>query len=184
MLTIEIPDRKIFEETTNGEGVFHTIKGQTIRLEHSLVSISKWESKYEKPFLSKDKKTRKETIDYIRYMTISQNVNPEHYNSMGQDIIKQVSDYIEASMTATTFNDKESKSKVNNEIITSEVIYYWMVALEIPFECQKWHLNRLLTLINVCNIKNQPKKKMSRQEILARNRALNDARRKKLGTTG
>lgn len=180
MLTIVIPDREVYDEADN---LFYSIKGATIILEHSLVSLAKWESKWNKPFLTKKPLTRAETIDYIRCMTITQNVPRELYRHIDSDIIGQVNAYIEAPMTATTFSNKESKS-INREIITAEIIYYWMVTLNIPFECQKWHLNRLLTLINVCNIKNQPSKRMTRQELNARNRALNAQRRQRLNSRG
>lgn len=179
MLEITIPKSEQFNEDTQE---FYYINECTLRLEHSLVSISKWEAKWHKPFLVDDEKTREEIIDYIRCMTITQNVDPHVYYAITEKDISLVEDYIKDPMTATTFRN-ESK-KVNREIVTSELIYYWMVALEIPFECQKWHLNRLLTLIKVCNIKNQPEKKMSTREILNNNRALNAARRKKFHTKG
>ncbi len=179
MLTIVIPPSEIYNEQTNE---FENIKGQKLQLEHSLVSISKWESKWKKPFLTKDKKTIYETIDYVKCMTITQNVSPKVYYNLNDDIIDTVSLYIQDTMTATTFNDlNQQKSK---EVITSEIIYYLMVTLNIPFECQKWHLNKLLTLIRVCNVKNQPRKKMSRKELLSRNASLNESRRKSLKTDG
>lgn len=180
MLQIIIPASELWDEKTDQ---FVQTKEQTLQLEHSLVSLSKWESKWCKPFMSKTEKTSEETIDYIRCMTITQNVDNNVYNSITSEIIEQVSAYIEAPMTATTFSN-DNKNVINREIITAEIIYYWMVALNIPFECQKWHLNRLLTLINVCNIKNQPKKKTSKRDILSRNAALNAARRERLNTTG
>jgi hypothetical protein len=181
MLTIYVPDHEFFNDLTNQ---FYTIKGQEIKLEHSLVSVAKWESRWHKPFLTKEDKTRDETIDYIKCMTISQNVNPDLYLTIDQKLINKVVAYIEDPMTATTFSEKENQGRVNREVITAEIIYFWMVALNVPFECQKWHLNRLLTLINICNIKNKSPKKMTRQEIIARNRALNADRRAKLGTSG
>lgn len=162
---------------------FISTKEQTLQLEHSLVSLSKWESKWHKPFLSKDEKTYEETIDYIKCMTITKNVSPEVYMCLTSENIGQVNQYIEDPMTATTFRD-EKHSAPNREIITSEVIYWWMIANNIPPEYQKWHLNRLLTLIKVCNIKNQPPKKMSQKELMSRNAALNAARRKKFNTKG
>ena len=157
-------------------------KEQTLSLEHSLVSLSKWEAKWHKPYLSKEPKTLEETIDYVRCMTLTQNVDPHVYTALTPTLLAKVSAYIDASMTATTF--PKGNKPPSREIITSEIIYYWMVFYNIPFECQKWHLSRLLTLINVCNVKNAPQKKMSRQEIMTRNRALNAARRKKLNTRG
>ena len=155
----------------------------TLLLEHSLISLSKWESKWCKPFLGKEEKTYEETIDYIKCMTTTQNVDPDAYNHLTQENVNQINEYISAPMTATTFRD-EKKGRINNEIITSELVYYWMVALQIPFECQKWHLNRLLTLIKVCNIKNQPPKKMSKGDVMRRNAELNAARRKQLNSKG
>ena len=180
MLRIVIPEGQLFDEKT--EEFIYT-KQQTLQLEHSLVSLSKWESKWCKPFLSKDTRTFEETIDYVRCMTITQNVDPNIYNFLTNKNIEDVNNYIAAPMTATWFS-KNSRKSNSSEQITSELIYYWMISLNIPFECQKWHLNRLLTLIEVCNVKNQPPKKMGRKEIMSRNTALNAARRKQLNSRG
>lgn len=153
-------------------------KGQTLQLEHSLISLSKWESKWCKPFLSRQEKTLEETLDYIKCMTLTQNVDPDVYNYLTTDNIKQINQYIDAPMTATTISEKAT-GRANREQVTAELIYYWMIALNIPFECQKWHLNRLLTLIRVCNIKNQPPKKRSKKDLLKHHAAVNAARRKK-----
>ena len=179
MLKIVIPGIELYDEEKEE---FITTKSQTLHLEHSLVSLAKWESKWNKPFLTKDNKTYEETIDYIRCMTITQNISEDTYRLLTSENIQQVNDYIELPMTATTFsNQKKPPSK---DVVTAEIIYYWMISLNIPFECQKWHLNRLLTLINVCNIKNQPSKKMSKRDILNRNKTLNKARREALNTKG
>lgn len=180
MLQITIPAVELWDERKQE---FVITKEQTLQLEHSLVSISKWESKWCKPFLSKQEKTFEETLDYIKCMTITQNVDPEVYNYLTNKNIEEINKYIDAPMTATYFSD-EKNSKTSREQVTAELIYYWMIALNIPFECQKWHLNRLLTLIKVCNIKNQPPKKRSKKEIMSRNAALNAARRKQLNTKG
>ena len=155
----------------------------TLQLEHSLVSISKWESKWCKSFITTPNKTLEETIDYIKCMTITPNVKPEVYERLSSENITQINNYIEAPMTATYFNDNKN-GKGGRESITSELIYYWMISLNIPFECQKWHLNRLIALIRVCQIKNSPPKKMSRGEIMSRNAALNAARKQQLNTKG
>lgn len=178
-LTVQLSPEGWDEKTEQ----FVSGKAQTLQLEHSLVSLSKWESKWEKPFLSRATKTREEVLDYIKFMTINKNIDPEVYEHLSQDNIREINEYIEAPMTATTF-PKDKKQGANREIITSELIYYWMIALQIPFECQKWHLNRLLTLIRVCNIKNSPPKKMSKRDIASRNAQLNAARRKQLNTKG
>lgn len=180
MLEITIPAGELWDEIRNE---FVTTKEQKLKLEHSLVSLSKWESKWCKPFLSKESKNREETIDYIKCMTLTQNVDENVYRCLTNSNIEQINRYIEAPMTATWFTE-EKTNKINREQITSELIYYWMVALNIPFECQKWHLNRLITLIKICNIKNQPPKKRSKREILSRNAALNAARRKQLNSKG
>ena len=156
---------------------------QVLQLEHSLVSLSKWESKWCKSFISNPNKTNEELMDYVRCMTLTEDVDPKVYDHLTQDNIKQINDYISAPMTATYFTEDKRK-KQNREIITSELIYYWMIAATIPFECQNWHLNRLLTLIRVCGIKNQPPKKMSKRSIMSRNAALNAARRQQYNSTG
>ncbi len=179
MLKITIPPAEMYDEEKEE---FIQFKGQTLQLEHSLVSLAKWESAWNKPFLTKEPKTYIETLDYIRCMTITQNVPPVVYHFLTKDNIEQINAYIDSPMTATTFsNQKKTPSK---DVVTAEIIYYWMISLNIPFECQKWHLERLLTLINVCNIKNQPPKKMSRSEVMARNKALNASRRNSLKTRG
>ena len=162
---------------------FVSAQKTTLELEHSLVSISKWESKWCKPFLSSTNKTADEIMDYIKCMTLTPNVDPDIYSRLTTDHFKQINEYINAPMTATTFSD-DKMSKKNREIATSELIYYWMIALQIPLECQEWHLNRLLTLVRVCNIKNEPPKKMGKRDLMSRNAKLNAARRQQLNTKG
>lgn len=180
MLRITIPAVEQWDEVKQE---FVQTKEQTLQLEHSLVSLSKWESKWNKPFLSKEVKTNEETLDYIKCMTISQNVDPNVYNCLTSEHIAQINKYIEAPMTATTFTE-DKNGKRNREVITAELIYYWMIALTIPFECQKWHLNRLLTLIRVCNIKNAPPKKMGKKATASHYAQLNAARRQQMNTRG
>lgn len=179
MLTLTIPSRELFDEEK--EEFIYTRSFELV-LEHSLVSLGKWESKWKKPFLTKENKTREETIDYIRHMTITQKVPDEVYNNLTKENIDAVLEYIDDSMTATTIKDTGGSS--SRTVVTAELIYYWMIAYQIPFECQKWHLNRLLTLIRVCNVKNQPQKKRNKADILKQNRQLNEARRAKLNTKG
>lgn len=158
-------------------------KEQVLQLEHSLVSISKWESKWHKSFLHTKAKTEEEVLDYIKCMTLTQNVKPEVYTRLTADNIKQINEYIEDPMTATYFSE-EKGGKTSRECVTSELIYYWMIALNIPIKFEKWHLNRLLTQIRVCNIKSQPPKKMSRAEIMVRNAELNAERKQRFNTKG
>lgn len=180
MLLITIPKSELWDEK---KGEFIYTKEQTLQLEHSLVSISKWESKWCVPFHDRKEKTIEQVIDYIKCMTITQNVDPNVYKALTRENIDEINNYITAPMTATTFSG-EQQGRPSREIITSELIYYWMIALEIPPEYQKWHLNKLLTLIRVCNIKNQPSKKMSKKDVMSRNARLNAARRKSMGTKG
>lgn len=179
MLRLIVPEKELYDERT---GLFVRTKKQVLQLEHSLVSLSKWESKWHKPFLSKNDKNGEEMLDYIRCMTITQNVPDEVYFALDTNELMKINDYLNDSMTATTITKQQGKSR--GEIITSEIIYYWMISLQIPFECEKWNLNRLLTLIEVCNIKNSPGKKMSKSEIMRRNRTLNAARKQQMHTRG
>lgn len=183
MLRITIPATEIWNES---KSMFEYMEERELCLEHSLVSIAKWESKWHKPFLTKDVKSREETIHYIKCMTITQNVNPNLYNCLTSKNLKEINEYIEDPMTATWFSGTSSGKTYNlgREQVTSELIYYWMTSLNIPFECQKWHINRLFTLIRICNIKNQSPKKQNKREIMSRNTALNAARKKKLNTKG
>lgn len=179
MLTITIPATEMFDDRTQE---FVTYKAQTLQLEHSLVSISKWESRWHKPYLGKEEKTYLETIDYIKCMTITQNVNPEVYTRLTNSNVNDIISYIDDPMTATTFSNKLQGQ--NKEVVTSELIYYWMITLNIPMECQRWHINRLLTLIRVCEVKQTPPKKRSKKELASSYASLNAARRSKLGSKG
>lgn len=181
MLNITIPGAEAWDEATQE---FCYTNEVSISLEHSLVSLSKWESKWNKPFLVEKTKTDEEILDYIKCMTLTPNVSDDAYNYLSEKNIKDVQAYIEAPMTATTISDTKTKGKSSYEVPTSELIYYWMIASNIPFECQHWHLNRLLTLIKVCAVKSQPSKKMSKREIMSRNAAINAARKKQLNTRG
>jgi hypothetical protein len=180
MLTIIVPGTEMFDET-NQE--FVTEGDVVLELEHSLVSLSKWESIYEKPFLGKVEKSTQEIFDYIKCMVLTPNIAPEVYQNLSEGNIRDVNQYIDSKMTATWFSDPPG-SLATRDVITSELIYYWMIAFQIPFECQYWHLNRLFTLIRVCNLKQAKPKKMSRAEMAARNRELNAQRRAQLGTKG
>lgn len=179
MLRITIPQHELFDSEKEE---FIQIKEQTIQLEHSLVSISKWEAKWRKAFLGKREKTTEEILDYIRCMTISQNVNPLVYLGLTEKNLEEINSYISEPMTCVHVieNDHDPVSK---DVITSELIYYWMITLNIPFECQKWHINRLLSLIRVCNIKNS-NSKMPIREIYKRNSEINEMRKTKYNTTG
>lgn len=181
MLEIEIPGETIYDDEK--EQFVEVSKTVKLTLEHSLISLSKWEAKYERPFLGDKNQTVEETLDYIKFMTVTRNVDDSVYDRLTRENSVAIANYIAASNTATTFNSFDEKPS-SREVITSEIIYYWMVALSIPFECEKWHINRLLTLIRVINEKNKPEKKIDRQTLLARQRELNEARKKKLNTKG
>lgn len=180
MLKITIPETELYDDAT---GEFTVVKETTLQLEHSLVSLSKWESKWHKPFSSTTKKTTEETIDYVKCMTITQNVNPMVYRCLTPKNMQEINAYIDDPMTATTFSEDKTRGR-SRQIITAEIIYSQMIELSIPFECQKWHLNRLTTLIRVRGIRQEPPKKMSKSAIMARNASLNAARRKALNTKG
>lgn len=157
--------------------------GFRLRLEHSLLALSKWESITEKPFLDKKPKTPEEVFLYVKCMAIDPEIPPEVFGQLDQEAFRTINDYIDRRMTATWFSDAGAPP-TRGEVITSELIYYWMTVLNIPFSCEEWNLNRLFTLIRVANIKSSKPKKMTRTEIAQRNRELNARRKKELGTTG
>lgn len=179
MLQIYLEGKEYFNEITN---TFATVEGRTISLEHSLFAISKWESKWKKSFINTKEFTSEEILDYIRCMTIDEDVNPYLYLSVTKEIINIVVEYINSKQTATTFsNINEPRSR---EIVTAEIVYYWMFSLNIPLECEHWNFDKLTTLIRVCTIKNSPPKKMSKKETRNQYRELNKARRNKYKTKG
>lgn len=181
MLTITIPENELFDEATNR---FVHVKASTIQMEHSLVSVRKWESKWHIPFFIKDNKTEKQLLDYYKCMTITQHVNPYVYLVLTDENIKEIWDYIGDPMTATWFH--ETKRNGSNSIITAEKIYYYMLECRIPFDCEKWHLNQLMTLIRVCGEMNDPKNKkkntgkMSRSEFAAMAKTRSELNAKRL----
>lgn len=179
MLTITVSTTESFNEATN-EFVTDSF---VLELEHSLASLSKWESEFKKPFLGAGPKTSEETLAYIRAMTLTPNVTPEMYHYLSDDNIRAIDAYVNDKQTATWFTER-GPQKPNRETITSELIYYWMLSLQIDKACEHWHLNRLLTLIQVVSKKNAPQKKMSRREIAQRNSQLNAERKARLGTRG
>lgn len=179
MLTIHIPGTEFYDEVSEE---FTTTEPVTLELEHSLVSVSKWESRYCKPFLSQDARTSEETINYVRDMTLTHGVDPMVYLAIPDPVLAEIGAYISSPQSATTIT--EVGVKPTRQVITSELIYYWMVALTIPFECENWHINRLLMLIRVCNAKNSTKDKVNRADLLARNRRLNEERKALYGTNG
>lgn len=181
MLQIQIP---VTQECWDEENeVFIPPKVKLLQLEHSLVSLSKWESKWHKAFLAQREKTSEEILDYIKCMTLTRNVDQEIYNHITKENVKQIIDYIYNPMTATHMREDESGKK-SRDVVTSELIYYWMIALNIPVEFEKWHLNRLMTLIKVCKIKSEPEKNRPRGEVIRDYAALNEARRKELNSKG
>lgn len=185
MFTVNIPNQHY--EFINDEDEFVTVdvKETSFKIEHSLISVRKWESKWHKPFLTEKEKTKEEMIDYIKCMTISSNVRDEIYEWIPNQVMSEISSYIENPMTATWFNDNTiGAQKTKSEVITAEIIYYWMIALSIPIELEKWHLNQLLTLIKVVSIKSGDGKKMDKKTAAQQRAALNAARRAKYKSKG
>lgn len=180
MLILKVPGIELFDEKHQ---VFVTADSFVLELEHSLVSLSKWESKFEKPFLGSEEKTDEEVLAYIEAMILTKNYPPDVLSRLTKENLAQINDYIDAKMTATWFNDKQ-KPKNSREVITAELIYYWMFTFSIPIEVQHWHLNRLFTLIKIFSVKNAEPEKLSKRQILARNRELNEKRKAELGTKG
>ena len=181
MITIHIPENELYDEAKDE---FYEVKEVTLELEHSLISVSKWESKWKKPYLVEEKKTTEEVLDYIRCMTINKNVDPNVYRAIPASEIKKIVDYINDPMTATVFYDASPMPTRNSEFITSELVYFWMTAYNIPFTCEKWNFNRLMTLIRIAGEKNSEQKKMSPDEIRAQNKMLNEKRRAALKSKG
>lgn len=180
MLAIRVEDQELFDEESSK---FIPQEGFELELEHSLLSLSEWESKWEKPFLAAKELTDEETLDYVRCMIVSPNPPPDALEKLSPEHLVAITEYIERKMTATWFRDDGQKTGPV-ETITAELVYYWMTIHHIPFECERWHLNRLFTLIRICDVKSTPPKKMSPEEIAQRNHELNKARREKLGTKG
>lgn len=174
MLKLLVKGHEFYNESTCE---FIDVKDTLLKLEHSLVSVSKWEEYYKKPFLTEDAKTKEETIFYIKCMTLNNNVNELVYELLTAKQIETINQYIQDNRTATWFVERDKDSGVNQEQITSELIYYWMIIHNIPQDYQKWHLSRLMTLIRICNIKNSPNKKMSEQETIEYYRHIKEQRR-------
>lgn len=187
MRAFTIPSFEGFNETTEE---FFKVKETTLQLEHSLISLKTWEQKWHKPFIgsaeSKTSKTKEQLIDYIRCMTINKNVDPLVYYVIPQTVMNEISDYIDDPMTATWFSDYNTigAAKRKGDVITAEIIYYWMIELGVPVEFEKWHLNSLLTLIRVISeMRNKNNKKVNKMSIADRN-ALNMKRRAQLNSKG
>lgn len=180
MLTIVIPGIEFFDENTQE---FVHLEETTLEFEHSLVSLSKWESIFEIPFLASTEKTPEQIFSYIKVMCLTKNPPEEIFQKLSQTNLDEINTYINAKMSATWFTEPKTRAQ-RNEVITAELIYYWMISFNIPIEFENWHLNRLFTLIKVCNLKQEKPKKMSRAEVLSRNRSLNEKRRAQLGTSG
>lgn len=183
MLQIVVPKGEYWDEA-NEEFIY--TEGGILKLEHSLISISNWESKWHVSFFNTLDKTDEQTLDYIRCMTLnSSSVNPDLYNHLSMKNVQDINRYIEDPMTATKVTVSQiGKEKTTGEFITSELIYYWMIQYGIPVEFEKWHINRLIMLIRVCSEKNKPNKKMNARQVAELNKARNAARRAKHGTKG
>lgn len=180
MLRLIIDEDEVFNEEDN---TFSTSGGVVLEFEHSLLSLSKWESKFQKPFLAAGVKTPEEIIGYLEAMLITPDLGLDVLYRCSPKDIDKIQEYIDSSQSATTFGSMPER-RGPGEVITSELIYYWMVAFNIPFECQTWHLNRLFALVRICNIKNSKPQPLSRHEIAQRNRELNAKRKAEMGTTG
>lgn len=180
MLRLRVGGTESFDEKTNE---FVKVGGTVLELEHSLVSLSKWEEIFEKPFLGKEEKTPEEVVTYIKCMCLDPDIPPGVLQELGEDDFAAINEHMNRKMTATWFRDAPGAPK-SSEVITAELIYYWMTVFHIPFEAERWHLNKLFTLIRICNVKTAKPKKMSRAEEAARRRELNAQRRAQLGTTG
>lgn len=180
MLRITIFGDEFFDETAEQ---FIYPDAVELEFEHSLVSLSKWESKFEKPFLSETSKTAEEILAYIEAMIITPNCPPGVLGKLSQANLDEIHAYIESKQTGTTFRDT-GKDRGKAEPISAELIYYWMVGFNVPFECQHWHLNRLFSLLRVCSIKQSKPTKMSKSEMAASRRALNQRRLNELNTNG
>ncbi len=183
MLEIIVPSAELFDPVTNK---FIDVDAVTLRLEHSLVSLSKWESAFEKPFLSKENKTPEEVFGYVKHMNSTPDVPSDVYDRLTQANMDEISKYMNAKFSATWFSELPGQNKTSRDVITAEVIYYWMNSLNVPMECEHWHLNRLITLIKVHNAKNQPQKKGQRPtgSAMQARRELAAARREQYGTKG
>lgn len=181
MLQLTLPAGRGFNEDTEEFVIFPAV---TLRLEHSLISIHKWEAKWHKSYLDNKEFTAEEQLDYIRCMSLDPNFDPIVLRRLRKDDFIKVRDYITNPMTATVIHKKKSQGPNSGQFITAELIYYWMVEFGIPFECNKWHLNQLLTLIEVCSIKQTPGNKMNKREAAMMRASANEARRKKLGSRG
>lgn len=182
MLRIAVQGDELYNEETEE---FLTLPNFVVELEHSLVSLSKWESKFEKPFLGPGEKTRDEVLHYIMCMILTKEVPDLILTKLYSVHMSEINDYIDSKQSATTFGQMPGEGRKGPpEVVTSELIYFWLVNYNIPFDCETWNLNRLFALIKICNVKNGKKKKMSRREVAQRNRELNAQRKAKLGTNG
>ena len=180
MLRIIIPGDEQFDEANDKFLIVGTV---AVDFEHSLVSLSKWESKIQKPFLGPDKKTSEDVFEYIKCMVLNKDFDYKKLDKLTNENLSQINSYIDSKETATTFSDIHER-KGRTEVVTSELIYFWMISFNIPFSCETWHLNRLLTLIRICNIKKSKPKIISKAEIARRNRDLNAERRARLNSSG
>jgi hypothetical protein len=180
MLTITVPEQENYDEEREK---FVTLPAVVLELEHSLVAVSKWESEFEKPFLSDASRTAEELLGYVRAMTLTPEIPPEVFLRLSGENFEKINGYINKRMTATTIN-RMAGAPANRSIITAELVYWWMSQFKIPPEFDTWHLNRLFTLIEIASVKSQPPKKMGRQDAAAQQRAINEARKQATGSRG
>lgn len=181
MLVLKFDGQELYNEHTEE---FETTPAFELELEHSLVSLSKWEEKWEKPFLGRGAKSTEETLDYIKQMTLTPNVPPEIYTRITGEHIELLSKYIDSKRTATWFSNEKKAGRSSSEMVTAEIIYSWLILLEISFEVETWHLNKLVTLVKVINQKKSKPKKMSKADQMQQQRDLNAQRRAQMGSSG
>lgn len=179
MLEITIPRTEMFDDKASK---YVYVESETLTLEHSLIAMSKWEAKWGVPFFGRGQKTKEQIVDYVRCMTVNKVKNPMVYTCLSTSDYSKILEYIDSKQSATWFPEEQKGGP--RETITSELIYYWMIACNIPFECQKWHINRLLTLVRVCQLKQQDPKKMSQNDMLRQRDKLNAERKARLHTKG
>lgn len=159
-------------------------EGKVVRLqfEHSLRSLSKWESKNKIAFLAGREKTPAQMVDYYRCMLLSPE-DPDLVYLLDPSQMEELTNYINENQTASSVPN-EGPTQYNPETTTSELVYFWMTALKINWEAQDWHFSRLMMLVQITSYKQQPPKKRNPREVLSDMRRENERRKKLFNTSG